>query len=1323
MRSTRGGQPPIPLAALLTGTLALALAVGAGTSQAVTNPQTAAPPAAQATQPLQEPLGSPQVPPADRDAVTGTGWRISGDRAWTTSSDAEGFHILVADKRDGYTWRTAATLAEPGFDADAWIGNACVTASGQRAVAVYAPRTFTNSPRLMTRGAFTAVVDLNSGKVTKLPKQSSLAYFSPGCGRGERAVVSQFTDDSATTPETRLVTIDALRGTTGTPLKVAGQVTSAVPFQDGIAAADGFRLVKIDSRGTRTVLASTGQVPFQLRADSDGGLVFLEGHGDDAMVKRWTRPGLATLATGRLTDIDLTASASGTVFVTGKAKQVGILPRAVKNPGAAKDATATTFGQALVASRWADKAPTGDGSLRPLTVQVTTLATGRTAAMTVSPSDALQAAQGKALSPALTPPRARTATGSPTNPVESERTCAVPRSDVHKQAMQPTPRQVEWAVDQAVINGLNKWINRPANWNNTGIKPYQPQKLFPLRVLAGDPNGKIDHADDWHIPAQILLGVTAQESNMWQATRYAVPGLTANSLIGNYYGIGYSADGSQGDPWAINWAKADCGYGITQVTDGMRKSDSRLSTVQKEAVALDYTANIAAGADILAEKWNQLRNSGLILNDGNPKYMENWFFALWAYNSGFHLKSEAPSNAGKWGLGWTNNPANPLWKENRNPFLEGVNGGDKYSDAATPQYWPYPEKVIGWAARPPSAMFKVGDFQPGYRAAWWATTADRTDAKPRTSTFCTKDNDCNPSKISEGASNKTGQGPCTLPGDPSESDPLYLKCWWHGKAKWKDCRGGQCGNPVHRFDSTYPEQPNENSSYPPRCTPGLPAGASGALIVDDVPDGVTPAGHPGRSRPGSCGKVSSAGTFGFKFASWNGTYPGKIDLHQIGAGYGNHFWFTHTQQASSRFDRLQVTGTWTLGKSVNGWMRVLVHIPDHGAHTRQAKYRVIGSDSTSSERVLPQRIRKNTWVSLGAFRFKGSRPQVSLSNRTGDGTGDEDIAWDSVAFVPLPGKPKVSMVAMGDSYASGEGASEGNRDYYPETNYLDKLARGTRNACHRSKLAWARQVTLPGMSKSVGSLDDKLDASMDYHMPACSGALTSDILTDTNYNERPQIDQGYLDNNTTLVTISIGGNDARFSYVVSRCALDRSCKGTLFENKKDIEGEEKFQGKPMKEAIPGLITDVVARDIRLVIENIHAKAPNAKIVLMGYPRVLPEDDGVCMPIFSLSERAWLGQVADHLATTMDGVARSLRTGPEKINVVFGDPRSAFRGKDVCGNPQTIHGAVKDLTDSDLPLVDWPLLRDAQFGWSAQSFHPNIAGAGVYAGVLRSALSK
>ena len=69
-------------------------------------------------------------------------------------------------------------------------------------------------------------------------------------------------------------------------------------------------------------------------------------------------------------------------------------------------------------------------------------------------------------------------------------------------------------------------------------------------------------------------------------------------------------------------------------------------------MALDYTENVAAGVWALATKWNELYDAGVLVNGGNAADPVNWYFTLWAYNTGLN-----PASAGSpWGLGWTNNP-------------------------------------------------------------------------------------------------------------------------------------------------------------------------------------------------------------------------------------------------------------------------------------------------------------------------------------------------------------------------------------------------------------------------------------------------------------------------------------------------------------------------------------------------------------------------------------------------------------------------------------------------------------------------------------------
>ncbi|WP_327118918.1 hypothetical protein OG206_22630 [Streptomyces sp. NBC_01341] len=1000
-----------------------------------------------------------EVRKQDRAAVLGANHASSQDVALSTSGDGTGFHLLTGRETGGYEFTTAATLREDGFDADAWVGNACVTGSGKYAAVAYAPRAFTNNPELMVRGAFTAVVDLGSGRVTKLPFTASLAYFSPGCGTGDDVVFTQLTYDGDKEQKTRLITVDAATGEQSRPVAFPGQVTSAVPTRHGLVAGHGNKLVRINGR-RETVLAVTRHVPFQIAADSGDGVTFIDREADtrkadarswakrlDATQVRGGRTSPKTVAEGKLTDWDLSATSGGTVFLTGEARSKGALPAPVKNPGhLAKGARMSSLGHVGISTSWADGrtsliTPEEAEQVRDARIALDVVATGKHTELDATPQlSAERAEAGSRLSPALgvatrrkssTKPSADDSDGlstqsvrsgvlaaSPSGPSEGtdERYCAVARNDVKKQAFQPTPRQVEWAVDQAVVGELG--VGRPANWKNTGMDSYSPQGLFPPITLAGDPNGTLDNEDPdvtdrWHVPSQVMLGITAQESNMWQATRFAVPGVTSNSLIGNYYGTQYTSDGTQADPWRINFSEADCGYGITQATDGMRlagktkEGETALPPSTQEAVALDYAANIAYGVTILSRKWNDLHGQDMMINNGHPQWIENWFLALWAYNSGFYA---AADSAGHKGVGWTNNPANPLWKANRVPFLQHAVDPhlDDYSHAAHPQDWPYEEKVLGWAARPISAMFAPGDFRPGYLAAWWNSDLERAAVKPPLDTFCDTSNYCDPSKVTDTDSNDPGMGACALDAGDSDTNAHWLHCWWGKSAEWKDCdTGAECGHQVHRFNTSYPEQADANS-YPPRCSSGLP---SNALIVDDLPAGTTPAGSSSRG----CGAAKSDGTFTLTYQpsdivdSETGqtvtTYPGKIDTHQIGAGYGNHFWFTHTRSPESYpppGDRMKVTGTWKLGSKITthaGQAEVFAHVPDHGAQTGAANYKITTAFGTVTKTISQKDNQSNKWVSLGSYRFNDTTPQVSLDNFNG-GDGTADIAFDALAFVP-----------------------------------------------------------------------------------------------------------------------------------------------------------------------------------------------------------------------------------------------------------------------------------------------------------------------------------
>lgn len=896
----------------------------------------------------------------------------------------------------------------------------------------------------------------------------------------------------------------------------------------------------------------------------------------------------------------------------------------------------------------------------------------------------------------------------------------MPRNDPKNQAMQPTPRQVEWAVDQAVRGALT--MARPADWRGLGMNAYAiqgPGGVAPLKPLDGG----------GYVPAQIMLGITAQESNMWQAARTAMPGVAANPLIGNFYGLSIY-DSNVFNDWDINWAKADCGYGVTQVTDGMRRAghekpgETARPHNDQRAIALDYAANVATGLNILVDKWNQTRAAGMTINNGDPKYIENWFYAVWAYNSGFYPDR---GDGSPWGVGWLNNPANPRYPADRTAFLDRT-----YEDARHPQRWPYPEKITGWAGHPPNLYEAPGETVAGFRPAWWpgtATTAptNRSWVKPPVNLFCDASNSCEPGATYQ--PNAPGledqpAGPC---GHRNAAGQYDLKCWYHKAATWKADCASTCGRELLRFDPGYQQQP-DGVSFPPRCARlGLPADA---LVIDDVS---TP--PPIR---GACDAAPSNGIFRFSFPSYTHAlpdggptvtdHPAKIDLHQLSAGFDGHFYFGHTRDESRSDPKMTITGTWTLDRPLDQWAKVFVHMPDHGAHTQQAKYTVHLGNGDRKDRYLLQRTLANRWVPLGTFRFAGT-PSVSLSTQTADGIGEDDVAWDAIAIQPLAHKPKNFVVALGDSYSSGEGASElgdlSVQEYYRETN-----VKGTdphaRNGCHRSPHAWSRKATLADSASSIGARADAHDPEMDYHLIACSGAEAFNVLPDGardaagrtaqgQHHEVSQMDKGFLDENTTLVTLSIGGNDTGFSPILSTCAMTIYCPTSTIDG---IEGAPDNPNLKLEEWVPQRITQHVRPSIARTLKEISYLAPHAKIVLMGYP-VLMEDGGCMLMgqsdlLFAPAEVNWLKQVAGLLADGMKGAVADAGLGD---SVVFADPRQTFAGRGICGTDPAIHGFVDQVTDGEDPAKT----KQGPLTVSMQSFHPNKSGTTLYADVLNTAL--
>jgi lysophospholipase L1-like esterase len=221
----------------------------------------------------------------------------------------------------------------------------------------------------------------------------------------------------------------------------------------------------------------------------------------------------------------------------------------------------------------------------------------------------------------------------------------------------------------------------------------------------------------------------------------------------------------------------------------------------------------------------------------------------------------------------------------------------------------------------------------------------------------------------------------------------------------------------------------------------------------------------------------------------------------------------------------------------------------------------------------------------------------------------------------------VNYVALGDSYSSGVGAG----DYISAS-----------GSCDRSTKAYPEQwagANAPGSFVSV----------------ACSGATTADVLSS-------QVSA--LSAGTTLVSITIGGNDAGFSSVMETCVLSStsSCLNA-------VAAAEDF-----------IATQLRAR-LDQVLQAIAADAPHAKVVVLDYPQLYDmSKSGSCLGL-STSDRVALNGGADDL----DAV---IQLAAQDNNDTFADVRQRFAGHEICDSDSWLHSVdIFAISSSYHPTAD------------------------------------
>ncbi|WP_270888260.1 SGNH/GDSL hydrolase family protein [Pedococcus sp. 5OH_020] len=213
-------------------------------------------------------------------------------------------------------------------------------------------------------------------------------------------------------------------------------------------------------------------------------------------------------------------------------------------------------------------------------------------------------------------------------------------------------------------------------------------------------------------------------------------------------------------------------------------------------------------------------------------------------------------------------------------------------------------------------------------------------------------------------------------------------------------------------------------------------------------------------------------------------------------------------------------------------------------------------------------------------------------------------------------------VALGDSYSSAAGVAPFVADAPP--------------TCSRSMLNYAHDLAAQTRPSSF------TDAT-------CSGAKTSDFFSPQAPGVPPQLDA--VTKTTRLITMTIGGNDENvFVDSFSGCAA--------------ISGTD-ILGSPCKQKYGSAFTDEIVNQtyphVVSALMAVRRKAPDATVVILGYPRILPEAGQLScyrsMPI-AMGDVPWLNHEEDVLNSVVSRAA-------EQTGARFVDMSSSSAGHDAC----------------------------------------------------------
>ena len=221
-----------------------------------------------------------------------------------------------------------------------------------------------------------------------------------------------------------------------------------------------------------------------------------------------------------------------------------------------------------------------------------------------------------------------------------------------------------------------------------------------------------------------------------------------------------------------------------------------------------------------------------------------------------------------------------------------------------------------------------------------------------------------------------------------------------------------------------------------------------------------------------------------------------------------------------------------------------------------------------------------------------------------------------------------SYVALGDSYTSGPGVP----NQMPEA-----------VGCGRSDHNYPHLVAA---ALDVGRFTDV----------SCGSATTAHMAEaqplPNGLTNGPQLDA--LGPDVDLVTLGIGGNDIGFGEIMANCVA----RSVLLPVTAPCRQYYTRQGDEL-----GARIEATAPKVAAVLAAIRERAPDARILVVGYPVILPAAGPGCWPLMPIAvgDVAWLRTVEGHLNAMLAEQAAA-------AGATFVDTYASSVGHDVCRLP-------------------------------------------------------